>query len=291
MSMETNSQQVQREVLVAKPKLARLVDNQGRLKRGNRNEERDPLPWANTVRELRDTKREVQRLANELLAVQENERKRIAADLHDGLGQSLSVLKLLVKTTIEHLETSSTDEASKSLAILDAKVQETLTEVRRVCLDLRPSMIDDLGILPTLSWLLREVEEAGGGLTVRRVITVEEADVPEKLKITIFRIVQEAMCNIAKHAGASRIRVVFLRTEDSLRLVVEDDGCGFDPATVADRGRAGRGLGVRGMMERVRLSGGEYQFDTAPGQGTRVQMSWPIETMAVTGGLECSRAA
>jgi signal transduction histidine kinase len=176
------------------------------------------------------------------------------------------------------------------LAVLDAKVQETLTEVRRVCLDLRPSMIDDLGILPTLSWLLREVEEAGG-LEVSKVVTVEETDVPEKLKITIFRVVQEAMCNIAKHAEASRVRVIFLRTEDSLRLVVEDNGRGFDPAVVAERASAGRGLGVRGMTERVRLSGGDYRLESAPGKGARIQMSWPVEDRADDEAANCSRAA
>lgn len=289
MNMEATSREGRHEVLVSNPKLAR-GENQARSKRVNRSEERDPLPWALTVRELRDTKREIQRLSNELLAVQENERKRIAADLHDGLGQSLSVFKLLVKTTIAHLESSSTDEASKSLAVLDAKVQETLTEVRRVCLDLRPSMIDDLGILPTLSWLLREMEEAGR-LEVSKVVTVEEADVPEKLKITLFRVVQEAMCNIAKHAEASRVRVIFLRTEDSLRLIVEDNGRGFDPAVVAQRAGAGRGLGVRGMMERVRLSGGEYRLESAPGKGARIQMSWPIEVRADGEAADHSRAA
>lgn len=277
MNMDAIILQTRTNKTVAKPTLARSVDHRGRAIRAQHADVNEMAPWALSVNELRETRREVQRLSNELLAVQENERKRIAADLHDGIGQSLSLLKLSAKAAMEHLEADSPNEAAQALAGLDARIQDVLTELRRVCLDLRPSMLDDLGILPTLSWLLRDVEEAGSGLAIGKVVTVEEADVPEQLKIVVFRIVQEALCNIAKHADASRVRVVFLRTENDLRLVIEDNGAGFDPSTVADRSRTGRGLGVRGMKERARLSGGDYTLESAPGKGTRIQVSWPLE--------------
>lgn len=291
MSMEAIGQDGRKGGLAANPKLVRLVEHQSRATRTGRAELGELLPWASTAKELRTAKREVERLSNELLAVQESERKRIAADLHDGIGQSLSLLKLSVKAALEHLSAGDVEAVAAALAGLDTRVQDTLLEVRRICMDLRPSMIDDLGILPTLTWLVREIEEAGNGLTVNKVLTVEESDVPERLKIVVFRIVQEAICNIAKHADASRIRLAFLRTEDGLRLVVEDNGRGFDPATVEERVHQGRGLGVRGMMERVRLSGGTCRLDSAPGQGTRLQVTWLLDAALAGDGWQGHAAA
>lgn len=279
MGMEAISLKGRQDESANNPKLARLADSYARAVRPCHGEHHEPSAWPSTAKELSDTRQEMQRLANELLTVQEDERKRIAADLHDGIGQSLSLLKLSAKVAIEQLESGSPEVAARTLAGLDAKVHEVLSELRRVCLDLRPSMLDDLGILPTLSWLLRDVEEAGSGLAISKVVTVEESEIPEKLKITVFRIVQEAMCNIAKHADASNVRVVFLRTEDGLRLNIEDNGRGFDSSDIADRSHTGRGLGVRGMMERARLSGGQYRLDSTPGAGTRVQVFWPLESV------------
>jgi signal transduction histidine kinase len=290
MSMEAIGRDPHEGSQAASPKLVRLVEHQGRSTRTARVELGELLPWASTARELRNTKREVQRLSAELLAIQESERKRIAADLHDGIGQSVSLLKLSVKAALEHLAAGDVDAVAATLAGLESRVQDTLLEIRRICMDLRPSMIDDLGILPTLAWLVREVEEAGNGLRVKTVLTVEESEVPERLKIVVFRIVQEAICNIAKHADASQIRLAFLRTEDGLRLVVEDDGRGFDPAAIEERVQQGRGLGVRGMMERVRLSGGACHVDSAPGKGTRVQVTWLLDAESEAGWQERAAA-
>lgn len=291
MCMETISPKGRQEKAADKANLAQLIENHGQAKRACYAYlyESTGKTWSD--HEQREIRQELQRLSDELLNVQENERRRIAADLHDGIGQTLSLLKITARAAIEHLESNSVVEALQDLAGLDARIQDVLTELRRVCLDLRPPMLDDLGILPTLSWLLREVEESGSGLSITKVVTVDECDVPEKLKITLFRIVQEALCNIAKHADASCVRVIFLRTEDGLRLAIEDDGRGFDTDAHAKRGHAGRGLGVKGMMERVNLSGGTYQLDSAPGQGTRIHAFWPIERTTRTDWAERPMAA
>lgn len=276
MSMEAIGLQRRRVRSAADPRRVRLVEDSGRDYHGAHTEYEELPPWSVTVKELRDTKRELQRVSSQLLAVQENERKRIAADLHDGIGQSLSLLKLSTKAAIKQLESSSPAAVAQALAGLEARVQGVLNELRRVCHDLRPSMLDDLGILPTLSWLLREVEQTAGDMKITQVVTVEEAEVPEGLKSTVYRIVQEALCNIAKHAEASQVRVALLRTEDSLLLIIEDNGRGFDPDSVPMSTDGRRGFGLRGMLERAQLSGGRYRMEAAPGKGTRIEVNWPM---------------
>ena len=224
---------------------------------------------------LRESREELRRLSGLLISIQENERRRIALDLHDGLGQSLSLIKLAVEKAAGLLAAGATNEAGESLRQLIPRVEDALVDVRRVSTELRPLMIDDLGILPTLSWFFREFEAVCEDIVVERAFNVAEQDVPVPLHIPLYRILQEAVHNVVKHASADRMRVRLERIEDSLHLVIEDNGRGFDADSLKRVEGQSRGLGLLSMMERASASGGTYSLKSVPGNGTCIKVSWP----------------
>lgn len=231
-----------------------------------------PDPW-------RPTPEMQHRMAGQLLSIQESERKRIASDLHDGLGQSLTMIKLTLAATTRMLASGAVSEAAESLRQLNHRAHDALEEMRRVAMDLRPPMLDDLGILATMTWLFRELESAFPGMRVERDFAVQEDSIPQALKITIYRIVQEATSNIVKHANADRVRVSIERSGDALHLNVTDNGDGFDPDAVAVRIGSPRGLGLLNMRERAAVSGGAYALESRAGMGTRVSVTWRLDSL------------
>lgn len=221
----------------------------------------------------------LRRMASQLLSIQENERKRIATDLHDGLGQTLTMIKFALAATARQLGNGAVTEAVESLQRLNQKAHDALEEMRRVSMDLRPPMIDDLGILATLSWLFRELEGACPGVRVEKDFCIQESSIPGALKITIYRIVQEATSNIVKHANADRVRVSLGSSGGVLVLKVMDNGDGFDPSGVSIRNGSGRGLGLLNMRERANLSGAAYAMDSRAGNGTQICVSWHLGSL------------
>ncbi len=241
--------------------------------------EQDMSAWVEAEGALRRSEEELRRLSSQLLDVQENERRRIAGDLHDVIGQSLSLIKLSIDDAVRLVDAGEARAAGDALRRLGGRVKDALVEVQRVSMDLRPSTLDDLGILATLSWFFREFEESCRHIRVSKEINVREEHIPSPLKTTIFRILQEATANIVKHAAADQIRVALTRQGDLLELTVEDNGQGFDPAQSNSENRR-HGLGLRSMRERTRLSGGTYVLESALGHGTRIHASWPAATTA-----------
>lgn len=219
-------------------------------------------------------------LSEQLLTIQESERQRIAADLHDGLGQSLTLLKLSLEEAARLLAEGKIEESTEFIRRMKLKLQDAIGEVRRVSMDLRPSTLDDLGILATLSWFFREFEAACRTVKVEKDFSIVEKSVPVPLKITIFRIIQEATSNVLKHANASRIRVSLKQVDTGISLSIEDDGDGFDLAGASNYCPLSKGLGLVSMRERATLSGGHYQMQSAPGQGTRISVLWPRDETA-----------
>lgn len=235
----------------------------------------------------RKTHDELLRLSAQHLTIQENERRRIAADLHDGLGQSLSLAAVSIENISTLLAAGEAEKAAQCLDRLAHKVKNGLDEVRRIAMNLRPATLDSLGILPTLSWHLREIEAACPDIKLERNISVEEVDVPVFLKTSIFRILQEASSNAIKHAGADWIKVSLGKMRGMLELVVEDNGRGFDAADVSSRNQSTKGLGLDSMKERAELYRGTYEMKSAPGKGTRIRVTWPL----ILDELELDRAA
>ena len=221
----------------------------------------------------------MRRLTAQHVNVREDERRRVARDLHDALGQSLNVLKLYIQETARRMEEEQPRNWAQSLEHLGHEVQLIMTEVRRIAMDLRPSTLDDLGLIPTLSWFFRELEAHCKGLAVERAIEVTDADVPEPLKIAIYRILQEAICNTVRHAGALAVRVALHRDAAGLHLRIEDNGRGFN-------GDARQGQGLRNMKERAESAGGRLIIESVPGKGTRLTASWPAAVVADAGPRE-----
>ncbi len=218
---------------------------------------------------------ELRQLSAQLLTIQESERQRIAADLHDGIGQSLSLIKLSLESVMQQLTSGENKKAAQSLKQLTRKVKETMAELHRTTMDMRPSMLDDLGIIPTLSWFFREFESASRGRKIERDIGIAESDVPVLLKTTIFRILQEAVNNIVKHADADLIRISLRKTGGTLHLSIEDNGRGFDLAAVSVRRCSGHGFGLLTMKERARSSGGTFDMKSSR-EGTRIFIAWQL---------------
>lgn len=221
------------------------------------------------------SQRELRRVSAKLLTIQESERQRIATDLHDGIGQSLTLIGLELDAVSGLLAANSLGEAEDSLRHMKSKVQATFNELRRVTMNLRPSTLDDLGILATLSWFFRELENACRNMKIERQFQIQEINIPVPLKITIFRILQEAVNNVVKHAQADRIRVSLAKVDEMLNLSIEDNGKGFDSAEGGNYCVLDKGLGLMSMEARANSTGGNYRIESAPGMGTRISVTWP----------------
>jgi signal transduction histidine kinase len=222
----------------------------------------------------------VQEISRHVLVAQELERQRIAADLHDGLGQLLGAVKFRAESALCALSRNDIEDARHALTHVASTVRQALDEVRRIAMNLRPSTLDDLGILATLSWFLREFRLVYATIDVQSELAVEEADIPDYLKVPIFRVVQEGMSNVAKHSQAKRARVSLRHAGGVLLLAIEDDGVGFEANEVAGRSGPDKRLGHSCSRERVESSGGCFLLQAAPGGGVRIAASWP---MAATG--------
>jgi signal transduction histidine kinase len=209
--------------------------------------------------------RELKELSKRLIDAEERERRAISRELHDEVGQSLSALLLDVQNLTD---ASCEDGFRQGLQNIKTLAENCVNEVRNMALLLRPSMLDDLGLVPALEWQTREVSKRTGML----VDFVEENvsdELPEEHKTCVYRIVQEALNNCSKHAHAKSVRVAVRQDPTHLRVSIEDDGTGFDPRRV-------RGLGLVGMNERVTQLGGVLKVDSDLVRGTRLQIDLPL---------------
>jgi signal transduction histidine kinase len=225
---------------------------------------------------LRDSENRLRTLSSQLLTVQENERKRIAMELHDGIGQMLTAIKFKVENILQEKNKSKTRAKDKSLETIIPLVRESVEEVRRIQMDLRPSTLDDLGILATLGWFCREYQKIYSHIRIEKEIGLQENEVSIPLRTVIYRMTQEALNNIAKHSKANLIYLSLRRKGDTAELVVKDNGMGFDLEEVLSSERSKRGLGLNSMRERAELSGGTFEIETAPGAGTVIRARWPL---------------
>jgi PAS domain S-box-containing protein len=214
-------------------------------------------------------------LSSRLLSAQEDERKRIAGELHDTIEAGLSAIKFKVENVLPQIG-KKPQAACRSLQTILPVIQESVEECRRIQMDLRPPMLDDLGLQATLSWFCRRFEAIYSGIRVDQEIEMEEEDMPHALKIVAYRVTQEAMNNIAKHSKADQVRLSFRKVSKRMELTIQDNGRGFDPQKAFAMEDTRRGLGFSSMRERVSLSGGSFAIESGEGQGTTVRASWPL---------------
>jgi len=225
--------------------------------------------------ELAEVNQALRNLSSRILSAQEEERKRIAGEIHDTLGGCLSGIKFKVEDVLRHMG-KAPNVMTQSLGTLIPVIQEGVEECRRIQMDLRPSMLDDLGLSATLSWFCRRFQTIYSGIRVEQKVTIEETEIPGPLKVVIYRVTQEAMNNIAKHSKADVVRLSVRKLADRMELVIQDNGQGFDPEKARSHETPKRGLGLLSMKERTELSGGTLAIESAEGKGTLVRASWPL---------------
>jgi two-component system NarL family sensor kinase len=215
------------------------------------------------------------RLANRRLQQAiEGERKRIANDLHDGLGQSLTTVKLRVENALIKLGKGEKQESAMMLTDVVRQLQNAIGEVRRIATELRPSMLDDLGLMPTLRWLARQFNEAHEGISLHLDISVAEADIPQEIKTIVYRLVQEALTNVSKHSNAGSVFIYLRNPSGGFKVGIVDNGVGFDSTRVMSAQYCFTGNGINSMRERVEVSGGQFKIRSLENSGTAVTAVW-----------------
>ena len=213
-------------------------------------------------------------LAKAVWKVQEDERRRIARELHDGLGQTLTALTNQLERLQQKLDPEESGELTAHLADAVEMARLALNDSRELSRLLRPPVLDDLGLAAALSWLARNLEQRTGLRVELALEGIEERLDPE-LETLVFRLVQEALTNVLRHSGAREAAVAVSRAAGLLELRVSDRGRGFD-AGAAFAGHEAAGSGLRGMRDRLELFGGRLELVSAPGQGTLVSASVPL---------------
>jgi signal transduction histidine kinase len=201
---------------------------------------------------------------------QESERRSISRELHDEIGQSLSALLVGLSNLRAAIPDTAKPEVQTHLEGLRRLAESSMASIRNMALLLRPSMLDDLGLVPALEWQARETSRHTG-LIVNVQAGELGGEVPEEYKTCVYRVVQEALRNISRHASAKIVKIDLSRDVKQLRLSIQDDGSGFDP-------KHQRGLGLLGMQERVTHLGGQFEVQSHPGYGARIQIALPLET-------------
>jgi PAS domain S-box-containing protein len=219
---------------------------------------------------------ELGRISSKLLSVQEDERKRISRELHDSIGQSLAAIKVVAESALSQISQGQEEAGAQTVKALVPLVQDASDEVRRIYTDLRPSMLDDLGIVSTISWFCREFENVYPGIHIEKRVTVKEEKVPEKLKIVIFRVLQESLNNVSKYSKADHVTVSLYSNKDNLEFVVRDNGQGFDKGRMKPVENPHGGFGLTSMKERTELSGGTLDVESYAGEGVTVRALWPL---------------
>jgi signal transduction histidine kinase len=218
--------------------------------------------------EIRQHHERLDALSRRLLEVQEVERQHLARELHDNVAQVLTSLALMLDMAAPLQGEAQQQKLQEARRLL----QQLLAGVRELSRGLRPAMLDDLGLLPALLWLTRQVEEASQARVHLRHIGVEDRRFPPALETAVYRIVEEALADTALHAGSADVNVRVWATEGLLGVQIEGHGKGFDQTTLAPGGSGG----VIGMAERANLLGGQFTLETTPGDGTCVGVEFPL---------------
>lgn len=228
--------------------------------------------YADLVSRLEFNQARFQRLARAMYRVQEDERRRLARDLHDGLGQNLTALKHQLMLLQGDL--GEAPATISRLADAIALCEQTLADTRQLSRLLRPQVLDDLGLVPALRWLGRTLAQPAGV-----PVAIEADDLPdldEDTRTLVFRVAQEALTNSVRHAAAEHAGFRLSAGDGCLRFEAWDDGRGFDADSALHGGRSGESSGLGAMRERVALHGGTLRLSTHPGAGTRLRLDVPL---------------
>jgi signal transduction histidine kinase len=231
---------------------------------------------AQAEEEVARHRRDLQRLSAQLMSAQEAERARLARELHDELGQALTAVSLNLAEVLKGLPSEAIPRLGEKLVEARSLTDQALDLVRRMALDLRPGILDDLGLVAALRWHLNRWTKTSDVEADFHVVNADTRLDPE-VETALYRIVQEAMTNVAKHAQATKVRVCLERKSSAIVASVEDNGRGFAAMEPSARETPEHGVGLLGMRERVALLGGEFNLRSRPGHGTQLSVVIPLQ--------------
>lgn len=232
------------------------------------------LANARLYEEVQEREQARVRLIEQIISAQEGERKRMARDLHDSTGQALSAV-IVGLQAMEEIDALDAVRLAKRLLSTRELAEAALADLRGIVLDLRPIVLDDLGLIPAIR-AYAEQHLGERGVRVHFVATGLKERLPARLETCLFRALQEAITNVAKHARANAVRVQLARANAHVTALVQDDGVGFNPTAVHHPSHSGEGLGLLGMRERIELLGGSVRVASSPGSGTRIEIVAPL---------------
>ncbi len=215
----------------------------------------------------------MRRLSLRLINIQEQERRYIAQELHDELGQLLTALKINIDLTLRKIPDAYVNLRQR-LQEASQLAEELLINIRSMTIELRPTLLDDMGIVPALRWYLKRFEQRTGIEVQADIQELPRRLLPE-IEATLYRVTQEALTNIVRHAEAERVSIEFEHRRDTIALIIQDDGVGFDMQAWTERANGQHSLGLTGIQERARLLNGRAHIFSQPGQGTQITLTLP----------------
>jgi PAS domain S-box-containing protein len=229
----------------------------------------------NMESELRDSQRRLQKLSRKSIEALEVDRRTVSRELHDSIGGNLAAIRFALEAVVKMIA-EKPDSAAEFLEKAISQLAETIKECKRLSVNLRPSVLDDMGLISTIDWHARQLGQHYGRIQVIQQIDVTEQEIPEAFKIVIYRVIQEALNNAARHSLADTVYIRLKRSGNYLETEVEDNGHGFDLEQVYERGDHLSGLGLRSMQERVEIIGGSFSVHSRFGAGTRIRITLPM---------------
>jgi PAS domain S-box-containing protein len=226
--------------------------------------------------ELRDSQRRLKEFSRKSIEALEVDRKAVSRELHDSIGGNLAAIKFALESIVKKIA-ETPEEASTSLENAILHLAETIKDCKRISANLRPEIIDDRGLLATIDWHIRQFGQHYGQIRIIQQIDVDEPEVPEPLKIVIYRVIQEALNNAAMHSKADTIYIRMKKIGNYFEAEVEDNGRGFDFKEVSNQGDRSSGFGLKSMRERVEIIGGSFSLHSFSGTGTCIRIAFPVD--------------
>jgi PAS domain S-box-containing protein len=225
--------------------------------------------------ELRDSQRRLKEFSRKSIEALEADRKAVSRELHDSIGGNLAAIKFVLESILKKIA-KAPDAAAVSLEKTILQLAETIKDCKRISANLRPEIIDDRGLLPTINWHIRRFSQHYSQIKIIQQIDVNEQEVPELLKIVIYRVIQEALTNAAAHSKADTIYIRLKKSGNYIEAEVEDNGRGFDFEEVLNPGDRMSGFGLKSMRERVEIIGGSFSLHSLSGTGTCIRIAFPV---------------
>ncbi|MFO7838206.1 MAG: PAS domain S-box protein [Desulfosalsimonadaceae bacterium] len=226
-------------------------------------------------RQLRESRRELRQMSKRTLEALEADKQVIAKELHDSIGASLAAIKFSLEERLSNMKAGPYED-TVSLEKIVSYLIDTIKETKRISAALRPTTLDDLGLTATINWFCREFASFYKKIEVSQDVSIDDNNLPDATKIVIYRILQEAMNNAAKHANPSSIHFALTRKNSAVQMIIQDDGCGFEQNSRLVATDPLSGHGIQSMRERAEICGGQLLLDSRQGRGTRVTLELPL---------------